>query len=125
LTRLHGRWRSGFTGNRTGGARVGRGGDRAGAALRAGGSSLALKPKGLDPWLALCLVALVAIVLMMIGFGGVYTRIAGNGGAPALIGFLAIELAYFFQGAKVSWELCIYPGWRATPGRRASSSTAR
>jgi hypothetical protein len=46
---------------------------------------------------------------MMIGFGGVYARLARSGGVLGLVGFLAIELAYFLQAAKVTWELCIYP----------------
>ncbi len=60
-------------------------------------------------WIVLGLTALVAILLMMVGFGGVYARLSRSGGVLALVGFLAIELAYFFQGAKVTWELCVYP----------------
>ncbi len=63
-----------------------------------------------DPaWTTLGLTAFVAVLLMMIGFGGAYARLAPTGGALGLVGFLAIELAYFFQAAKVTWEVCIYP----------------
>jgi len=60
-------------------------------------------------WSALGLTALVAVVLMMIGFGGVYSRMARNSGVLGLIGFIVIEIAYLLQAAKVTWEICIYP----------------
>src|SRR5664279_767679 len=60
-------------------------------------------------WTALGLTAHVAVVLMMIGFGGVYTRMARNSGLLGFVGFIVIELAYLLQAAKVTWEICIYP----------------
>jgi hypothetical protein len=67
-------------------------------------------------WRTLALTALVAVLLLMIGFGGVYSRMARTGGVLGLAGFLTLELAYFFQAAKVTWELCIYPLLARDPG---------
>jgi len=60
-------------------------------------------------WIALGLTAFVAVLLMMIGLGGVYSRLARSSGLLGLVGFLAIELAYLLQAAKVTWEVCVYP----------------
>lgn len=67
-------------------------------------------------WRTLALTALVAVLLLMIGFGGVYSRMARTSGVLGLTGFLTLELAYFFQAAKVTWELCIYPLLARDPG---------
>jgi hypothetical protein len=77
-------------------------------------------------WTALGLVGLLAVVLMMIGFGGVYSRLASTSGPLGLVGLLAIELAYFLQAAKVTWELCIFPMLaRSAPGLLADHAFAK
>jgi hypothetical protein len=69
-----------------------------------------LGPMVLRPaWFALGFTAFVAILLMMIGFGGAYSTMAPRSGVLGLVGFLTIELAYLLQAAKVTWELCVYP----------------
>jgi hypothetical protein len=69
-----------------------------------------LGPAVLRPaWTGLGLLAFAAVLLMMLGFGGVYTRMAPSAGLLGLVGFLAIEVAYLLQAAKITWEVCIYP----------------
>jgi len=60
-------------------------------------------------WTWLALVALAGISLMLFGFAAVYVRIYARSGALGLLGFVFVELAYVLQGAKVTWELCLYP----------------
>lgn len=67
-------------------------------------------------WSALALLAFVAVLLLMLGFGGVYARMSSRAGALGLLGFVIIELAYLLQAAKVTWEACIYPALAADPG---------
>ncbi len=67
-------------------------------------------------WSALALLAFVAVLLLMLGFGGVYARMSSRAGVLGLLGFVIIELAYLLQAAKVTWEACIYPALAADPG---------
>lgn len=60
-------------------------------------------------WTRLALIAVIGILLMLVGFYAVYTRLRDEGGITAAIGFLFIEAAYLLQACKVSWELFLYP----------------
>jgi hypothetical protein len=60
-------------------------------------------------WVWLAVLAFVAMLLMMIGFGAVYMRLRANAGLVGMIGFLVIEAAYLLQVCKITWELFFYP----------------
>jgi hypothetical protein len=60
-------------------------------------------------WMPLAALALAAVLLLMLGFGAVYTRLYATAGAQGLAGFVLVELAYLLQAAKLTWELCVYP----------------
>lgn len=60
-------------------------------------------------WIRLAFVALVGILLMLVGFYAVYSRIRIKGGVLGAMGFLFIEAAYLLQACKVTWELFLYP----------------
>ena len=69
-----------------------------------------LNPTVLSPvWRPLALCAFAGVLLMAFGFGAVYSRFYQPAGWLGFAGFLAIELAYFLQAAKVTWELFVYP----------------
>jgi hypothetical protein len=60
-------------------------------------------------WTRLAAVAFVGVILMLIGFYAVYSRIRTSAGMVGAIGFLFIEAAYLLQACKVTWELFLYP----------------
>jgi hypothetical protein len=60
-------------------------------------------------WVRLATIAFVGVILMLIGFYAVYTRIRSSAGLIGAIGFLFIEAAYLLQACKVTWELFLYP----------------
>jgi uncharacterized membrane protein YiaA len=60
-------------------------------------------------WTRLSIVALIGILLMLVGFYAVYSRIRVKSGVPGAVGFLFIEAAYLLQTCKVTWELFLYP----------------
>jgi hypothetical protein len=60
-------------------------------------------------WIGLVLVALAGVLLMMLGLAAAYTRLYGEAGVAGLLGLLFVEVAYLLQGAKVTWELFLYP----------------
>lgn len=60
-------------------------------------------------WLWITLVVFCGVILTMLGYAAVYTRLYSNAGLAGLLGFLAIEIAYLLQACKVTWELCLYP----------------
>jgi uncharacterized membrane protein len=69
-----------------------------------------MNPAVLSPaWRGLALCAFAGVVLMAFGFGIVYSRLYQSAGWVGFVGFLAIELAYLLQAAKVTWELFVYP----------------
>ncbi len=64
----------------------------------------------LDPdWVRLAAAAFAGVLLMLVGFYGVYSRIRAKAGLAGAIGFLFIEAAYLLQACKVTWELFLYP----------------
>lgn len=60
-------------------------------------------------WVRLAIIAFVGVILMLIGFYAVYSRIRSNAGLIGALGFLFIEAAYLLQACKVTWELFLYP----------------
>jgi hypothetical protein len=54
-------------------------------------------------------MAFLGVMLMMSGFGAVYTRLCSQAGWTGLVGFVFVELAYLLQACKVTWELFLYP----------------
>jgi hypothetical protein len=60
-------------------------------------------------WTRLAAIAFVGVILMLIGFYAVYSRIRTSAGLVGAIGFLFIEAAYLLQACKVTWELFLYP----------------
>lgn len=66
-------------------------------------------------WVRLAVIAFIGIILMLIGFYAVYTRIRSSAGMVGAIGFLFIEAAYLLQACKVTWELFLYPIIAAYP----------
>ncbi len=64
----------------------------------------------LDPdWVRLAATAFAGVLLMLVGFYAVYSRIRSQTGVVGAIGFLFIEAAYLLQACKVTWELFLYP----------------
>jgi hypothetical protein len=64
----------------------------------------------LDPnWVRLALVAFAGILLMLVGFYAVYSRMRPKAGMLGAVGFLFIEGAYLLQACHVTWELFLYP----------------
>ena len=66
-------------------------------------------------WVRLAFVAFIGILLMLVGFYAVYSRIRAKGGVLGAVGFLFIEAAYLLQACKVTWELFLYPIIAAHP----------
>ncbi len=60
-------------------------------------------------WVRLAAIAFAGVILMLIGFYAVYSRIRSSAGLAGAIGFLFIEAAYLLQACKVTWELFLYP----------------
>lgn len=60
-------------------------------------------------WVRLAAIAFVGVILMLIGFYAVYSRIHSSAGLVGAVGFLFIEAAYLLQACKVTWELFLYP----------------
>jgi hypothetical protein len=60
-------------------------------------------------WVRLAVMAFAGVLLMLIGFYAVYSRIRSTAGMVGAIGFLFIEAAYLLQACKVTWELFLYP----------------
>jgi hypothetical protein len=60
-------------------------------------------------WLWLAIVVFVGLLLMIVGFYAVYSRIRPRAGIVGAAGFLFIETAYFLQACKVTWEIFIFP----------------
>jgi hypothetical protein len=60
-------------------------------------------------WERLAAVAFAGVLLMLVGFYAVYSRIREEAGLVGAIGFLFIEAAYLLQACKVTWELFLYP----------------
>ena len=76
-----------------------------------------LRPFVVQPaWMALSAVAQAGVLLMMLGFGAVYTRMAAQAGVVGFLGIVTIEIAYLVQAAKITWELCWYPLLARHPG---------
>ncbi len=66
-------------------------------------------------WVRLAAMAFAGVLLMLVGFYAVYSRIRSEAGLLGAIGFLFIEAAYLLQACKVTWELFIYPVIAAHP----------
>ncbi len=66
-------------------------------------------------WVPLALVAFMGILLMLIGFHAVRSRVRATGGVIGAVGFLFIQGAYLLQACKVTWELFLYPVIAAHP----------
>ena len=66
-------------------------------------------------WVRLAIIAFSGVILMLIGFYAVYSRIRASAGLIGAIGFLFIEAAYLLQACKVTWELFLYPIIAAHP----------
>lgn len=70
-----------------------------------------------DPnWRWIAAVAFLGVVLMMIGFATVYSRLRSSSGLTGLLGILFIEAAYLLQACKVTWEIFLYPVIASNPG---------
>jgi len=66
-------------------------------------------------WIRLALVAFAGILMMLVGFYAVYSRLRVRARATGTIGFLFIEAAYLLQACKVTWELFLFPIIAAHP----------
>jgi hypothetical protein len=66
-------------------------------------------------WIRLAVIAFIGVILMLVGFYAVYSRIRESSGLVGAIGFLFIEAAYLLQACKVTWELFLYPVIAAHP----------
>jgi len=63
-----------------------------------------------DPgWIWVSALALFGVVFMIFGFMAVYSKIHETSGVVGLLGFIFVEIAYFLQGCKVTWEVFLYP----------------
>jgi len=60
-------------------------------------------------WLWLAILVFIGLLLMIVGFYAVYSRIRPIAGIVGAAGFLFIEAAYFFQACKVTWEIFLFP----------------
>lgn len=60
-------------------------------------------------WVPLAITSFAGVILMMIGFYTVYSRIRDKAGWVGTAGFLFVEVAYLLQACKVTWELFLYP----------------
>jgi len=64
----------------------------------------------LDPhWTWLAGLAFAGVLLMLFGFGAVYSRLYADAGMTGLLGFVLIEAAYLLQACKVTWEIFLFP----------------
>lgn len=66
-------------------------------------------------WIRLALAAFVGVLLMLIGFYAVYSRLRSKAGMIGAIGFLFVEAASLLQACKLTWELFLYPIIAAHP----------
>lgn len=66
-------------------------------------------------WIRLALAAFAGVLLMLIGFYAVYSRLRSKAGIVGAIGFLFVEAAYLLQACKLTWELFLYPIIAAHP----------
>ncbi|HRX16956.1 MAG TPA: hypothetical protein P5123_11640 [Spirochaetota bacterium] len=62
-----------------------------------------------DYWMVATATVFAGLVLLMLGFAVVYSRIASQSGALGFAGIVVFEFAYLLQAAKVTWEIFIYP----------------
>jgi len=60
-------------------------------------------------WIWLSLTALGGVLLMLVGFAAVYSRLRVEAGITGWIGYLLIQAAYLLQACKLSWEIFLYP----------------
>lgn len=60
-------------------------------------------------WIRLALMAGAGVLLMLVGFYAVYSRMRAKAGLAGAIGFLFVEAAYLLQACKVTWEIFLYP----------------
>jgi hypothetical protein len=60
-------------------------------------------------WRGLCLLAMVSLVALMFGFAGLYAHMRSGTGVAALIGFIAVEIAFLMMVCTVSAEFLHYP----------------
>jgi hypothetical protein len=75
-----------------------------------GGGAIDYAQVVLNPnWLWLAIVVFVGLLLMIVGFYAVYSRIRLKAGIVGAAGFLFIETAYFLQACKVTWEIFLFP----------------
>lgn len=58
-------------------------------------------------WISI--IAFAGILLMIFGFGAVYSKLYSKSGLVGLLGFIFIELAYILQACKVTWEIFLWP----------------
>jgi hypothetical protein len=78
--------------------------------LPVGSGSLDYVQMVLNPnWTRLAVIAFAGVILMLVGFYAVYSRIRSVAGLVGAVGFLFIEAAYLLQACKVTWELFLYP----------------
>ena len=60
-------------------------------------------------WIWIASSALFGVVFMIFGFMAVYSKMHEASGVVGLLGFIFVEIAYFLQGCKVTWEVFLYP----------------
>ena len=84
--------------------------------LPVGGGSPDYAQVVLSPhWVWIAIMAFAGVLLMLIGFAAVYSRLRATAGWTGLLGFLFIEAAYLLQACKVTWEIFLYPIIAAHP----------
>jgi hypothetical protein len=66
-------------------------------------------------WVRLAMVAFAGVLLMIIGFYAVYSKLGPKTGLVGAIGFIFVEAAFLFQACKVTWDLFLYPLMAAHP----------
>src|SRR6185503_12648043 len=66
-------------------------------------------------WVRLAMVAFAGVLLMIMGFYAVYSRLGSKTGLVGAAGFFFVEAAFLFQACKVTWELFLYPLIAAHP----------
>jgi hypothetical protein len=60
-------------------------------------------------WICLAVTVFAGVLMMIFGFGAVYSKLYAESGLLGLLGFIFIEIAYILQACKVTWEIFLWP----------------
>jgi hypothetical protein len=60
-------------------------------------------------WICLAVVVFAGVIMMIFGFGAVYSKLYAESGLVGLLGFIFVEIAYILQACKVTWEIFLWP----------------